>query len=86
MKNEFSTALWDPHHFNPRDLSKSDMEELANSIESYIELLEEVMIFPEELEGNKKEFEEAIKTSKKLVKKLREGNKNVFKNALEDEE
>ena len=43
------------------------------------------MIFPEELEGNKKEFMEAIKITKKLIKKLRAGDKSVFKSYDEEE-
>ena len=71
--------------FDPNQLNRDQLKALANSIEEYLMLLEEVMIFPEELEGNKKEFMEAIKITKKLIKKLRAGDKSVFKSYDEEE-
>jgi len=71
--------------FDPNQLTRDQLKALANSIEEYLMLLEEVMIFPEELEGNKKEFMEAIKITKKLIKKLRAGDKSVFKSYDEEE-
>ena len=71
--------------FDPNQLTRDQLKALANSIEEYLMLLEEVMIFPEELEGNKKEFMDAIKITKKLIKKLRAGDKSVFKSYDEEE-
>lgn len=71
--------------FDPNQLDRNQLASLANSIEEYLMLLEEVMIFPEELEGNKKEFMGAIKITKKLIKKLRDGDKSVFKSYDEEE-
>lgn len=65
---------------NPDDISKEDMRKLADHIEKYIETLQEVMIIPEDLQ---KEYGErishGIKLSKKLIQKLRKGDKSVFK-------
>ena len=65
---------------NPESISKEDMRKLADHIEKYIEVLEEVMIIPEDLQ---KEYGErinhGIKISKKLIQKLRKGDKSVFK-------
>ena len=71
--------------FDPHNLTDDQMRDLGNSIEEYLMLLEGVMIFPEELEGNKKEFMDAIKTTKKLIKKLKHGDKSVFKSYDEED-
>lgn len=61
------------------NISDEDMNELGNAIEDYIELFEEIMIIPKELKKNKKEINEALEISKKLVKKLKKGDRSVFK-------
>lgn len=69
---------------NPDNISKEDMCKLADHIETYIDTLQEVMIIPENL---MKEYEErindGIKICKKLIQKLRKGDRSVFKD--EDE-
>lgn len=72
--------------FDPNKLTRKNMAFLGDNIADYLMLLEEVMIFPEELEGNKEEFQEAIKTVKKLIKKLRKGDRSVFKSSDEEED
>ena len=61
------------------NITEQDMHELGNAIEDYLELFEEIMIIPEELKKNKKEINEALELSKKLVKKLKKGDRSVFK-------
>lgn len=61
------------------NITDKDMKELANAIEDYIELFEEIMIIPKELKKDKKEINEALELSKKLVKKLKKGDRSVFK-------
>lgn len=70
--------------FDISDIKKSDMNKLADAIEEYLEVLLEVMIIPDEiLETHGDKINEGIKRSKKLVKRLRKGDKSVFKD--EDE-
>ena len=72
------------YSFDPKDISRRDMASIAVNIESYIELLEEIMIFPKDLEGDREEFNDALKTAKSLIKKLSEGDRSVFKELEED--
>lgn len=70
--------------FDPDNISKEDMNRLADAIENYINLLEEIMIIPEEIiDECGDDVEEGIKRSKKLIKKLRNGDKSVFKDSDE---
>lgn len=70
--------------FDPNDIRQEQMEFLADHIEEYLELLEEVMIIPDEImDDHGDEIEEGIKRTKKLIKKLRKGDRSVFKD--EDE-
>lgn len=70
--------------FDPEHISKEDMCRLADAIDDYITLLEEVMIIPDELiEDCEKKINKAIERSKKLIKKLRHGDSTVFKEADE---
>ena len=61
------------------NITDKDMKELGKAIEDYIELFEEIMIIPKELKKDKKEINEALELSKKLVKKLKKGDRSVFK-------
>ena len=61
------------------NITEQDMHELGNAIDDYLELFEEIMIIPEELKKNKKEINEALELSKKLVKKFKKGDRSVFK-------
>lgn len=66
--------------FDPENIRKEDMAKLAEIIEEYIDQLESVMIIPEDVmrkHGDK--IKEAIKRCKKLVKKLKKGDRSVFK-------
>ena len=66
--------------FDPDNVTKEDMIRLAKSIESYIEQLEDVMIIPEEImDEYGKQIEKGIERAKKLVSKLKKGDKSVFK-------
>lgn len=70
--------------FDINNIKNSDMQLLAEQIENYIMFLEEVMIIPPELmEKHEDSIKNAIKVSKKLIKKLKKGDKSVFKD--EDE-
>lgn len=68
--------------FNPDNIRQTDMDRLADAIESYISELESVMVIPEDLlEDRGEKIERGIKEIKKLIKKLRKGDRSVFKDA-----
>ena len=67
------------NEFNPDKITSNDMKELADNIESYLSVFQEVMIIPKEVLGKKEQIEAAIKTVKKLIRKLRAGDSGVFK-------
>lgn len=66
--------------FDPNDIRREDMEFLAEHIQEYLELLEEVMIIPDEImDEHGDDIKEGIKRTKKLIEKLKKGDKSVFK-------
>lgn len=70
--------------FDPDNVSKDLCKKLASHLENYVSLLEEVMIFPKEMkEKDKMKMKDAVKTTKKLIKKLRKGDTSVFKDVNE---
>jgi endonuclease IV len=71
------------YKYDPDNITPEAMRALAKHIEDYLELYEEVLIIPEEIIYKKNQIDEAIKTVKKLIKKLRNGDSGVFKDADE---
>lgn len=70
----------DRNDFDPENITKDDMNELAKHIEDYINLLQEVMIIPPDLlDEHGKRIKRAIEVCEKLIKKLRKGDSSVFK-------
>lgn len=70
--------------FDPDNITKQDMKNLADGIEGYLFVLKEIMVFPKEIQKEiSKPMKESIKVVEELVKRLRKGDKNVFKS--EDE-
>lgn len=70
--------------FDPDNIKREDMKKLANAIEDYISELESVMIIPDEiLDSCEDKIREGIKRSRKLIKKLRNGDKDIFKDSDE---
>lgn len=70
--------------FDPNNIRQSDMDKLANAIEEYIHVLEDIMVIPQDIKKKYgKDIEAGLSESKKLIKKLRKGDKDVFKS--EDE-
>ena len=66
------------------NIKQKEMDRLADQFSEYIDLLEEVMIIPDEIyEEKHEEIYESIKIVKKLIKKLRKGDKSVFKDQEE---
>lgn len=67
---------------DPENIRQSDMDRLADAIETYLHELESVMIIPEELlEDHGDEMKRSISLTKKLIKKLRKGDRSVFKDS-----
>lgn len=72
----------DRNGFDPENISKADMNKLADHIEEYINTLKSVMIIPRDLmEDHSKRIKRALEVSEKLIKKLRKGDTSVFKDA-----
>lgn len=70
--------------FDPDDIRKEDMKQLADAIEEYRDSLMSVMVIPDDiLEDCKDKFKEALRRTDKLIKKLRKGDKSIFKDADE---
>lgn len=70
--------------FDPENVSKDDMKKLAEHIEEYIEQLESVMIIPDDIADEYgKQIEEGLKRTKKLISKLKKGDRSVFKDATD---
>lgn len=68
------------YNFDPDNISKEDMNNIADNIENYIELLKDVMIIPESIsKKHEKRIQKALKITEKLIKKLRKGDTSVFK-------
>lgn len=70
--------------FDPESVSKEDMKKLAEHIEEYIEQLKSVMIIPDDVAAEHgDEIEEGLKRTKKLISKLKKGDRSVFKDATD---
>ena len=66
--------------FDPDNVTKEDMKKLAKHIEEYVDQLESIMIIPDEIADEYgPQIKEGIKRSRKLINKLRKGDKSVFK-------
>nr|DAS69513.1 MAG TPA: QLQ protein [Caudoviricetes sp.] len=71
--------------YEPKDFTDSQMEKFADSIESYLHILSNIMILPEDLsKKEEKELMYSIEKAKKLVKKLKKHDRSVFRD--EDDE
>lgn len=64
---------------NESQISSKDMKVLADHIEEYLNTLEDVFIIPDALLSSKKRIEEAMDMARIVVKKLRNGDRGVFK-------
>lgn len=68
-----------PSGINSIDVRDSDMKRLAESLEEFLTLRDEILIIPKELQASKNDLEEARKVVEKLIKKLKNGDRSVFK-------
>jgi hypothetical protein len=69
---------------NNAKMSKESMNALAQHIEEYLGVLLDVFIIPDYLRDQEDTIYESIQTTKKLIKKLREGDTSVFNDDLDD--
>lgn len=68
------------NQFDPYDIEKQDMVDLADDIEAYLEAFQEVMIIPKEFEAQYGDLiRSSVGTVRKLIHKLRKGDVSVFK-------
>ena len=66
--------------FDPKNINEKHMKLLALNIEEYLEVLKEIMIIPEEIFDKEGEnIKNAMKTTEKLIRKLKNGDISVFK-------
>lgn len=67
---------------DPDNIRQSDMDRLADAIETYLHEFESVIILPQDLlEDHGDAMKRAIEMTKKLIKKLRKGDRSVFKDS-----
>lgn len=72
--------------FDPENVTKEDMKNLAKHIEEYVDELESLMIIPDEiLDEYGDQIKEGIKRTRKLIARLRKGDRSVFKDTDEYE-
>ena len=58
------------------------MEKLGRHIEDFLDVLEEIIIIPYEIEKEYgKQIDKGIETTRELIKKLKKGKKSVFKDS-----
>jgi hypothetical protein len=75
-----------PNIFDPENVSKSDMNRLANVIEEYLDTLKSTMVIPDEImKSDRKRLKNGLEVTEKLIKKLRKGDRSVFKESDEDD-
>lgn len=68
--------------FDPKHADKSDMKRLATGLRKYLDLLDNVMVIPPDVQKKHGDrIEEGIRRTKKLIKKLEKGDKSIFKDA-----
>lgn len=66
--------------FDPENVKQSDMNKLADALEEYKDSLMTVMVIPDEIvKKDRKRLKNGFEVTEKLIKKLRKGDKSVFK-------
>lgn len=65
--------------FDPEKCTQKQMDRLADNIEAWINLMEKTMIIPDEiLDEYGPSIKEGMKRTRKLITKLRKGDRSVF--------
>ena len=66
--------------FDINSIRQSDMNKLADAIDEYMIVLKKIMIIPEDLrKEHGPQLKEGLSRTEKLIKKLRKGDKSIFK-------
>lgn len=72
--------------FDPENVKQSDMNKLADALEEYKDSLMTVMVIPDEIvKKDRKRLKNGFEVTEKLIKKLRKGDKSVFKEIDEND-
>ena len=65
--------------FDPDNVTGKTMEDIHDSISSYLELLEKIMVIPEDMEEKHGDrIRDSIKVTKDLLKRLKKKDPSVF--------
>lgn len=66
--------------FEPDNISQEMMDIFADSVDEFLTEQKRITVFPKELTSeNKSTYKEARKRVMKMIEKLREGDKSLFK-------
>lgn len=72
--------------FDPDNITKQDMADLADAIQEYKETLVSIMVIPDEIADKCSDtIKESMRRVDKLIKKLRKGDRSIFKEDDENE-
>lgn len=63
----------------PSDLTVREMEIMADHLEYFIELLEDVFIVPDNIKYSEEQIKRNMKLVHELINRLRDGDRKVFK-------
>lgn len=73
--------------YRPDEISTGQMKRLAEHIEEYLDLFEHIMVVPPELIKERRNvIDPSIKTVRQLIKKLKNGDKGVFRDIDDDDD
>ena len=68
---------------SPDEISKKDMRRFGDQLEAWLNFSKKYVIIPDELQHEKYKIDIAVKKVKKLIKKLRKGDKSIFRDELD---
>lgn len=63
----------------PSDITTLEMEILADNLEAYLGLLEDVFVVPDSIRDSEKAIRKNIDRVHELIRRLRDGDRGVFK-------
>ena len=70
--------------FDPRNIDEGDMLQLAEALSNFVEFFDECVIVPDEIRDKyDDDIKDGLNKVRKLIKKLKKGDKSVFKDEEE---
>lgn len=63
----------------PSDITPLEMEIIADNLEAYLDLMEDVFVVPDSIRGSEKTIRKNIARVHELIRRLRDGDRGVFK-------